>query len=127
MGRCYLPSKWLAERGLDRHSLLDEAHRAELAALAGRLASLAEAYEASARGGVRKLPPRSRWAVLAAASIYGGIAREVVRRGPRAWDSRVVVGKAEKLGYLAGAWREARATPTGPPPPPRNGLWTRPR
>jgi phytoene synthase len=37
--------------------------------------------------------------VLAAAGIYGDIAREVAARGQTAWDRRVVVSTARKLGW----------------------------
>ena len=126
MGRCYLPAEWLGARGLSGADYMHFGHRRSLVAFASRLADLAAAYEQSARGGAQKLPFRSRWAVLSAASIYGGIAGAVVRRGASAWDSRVVIGKPEKLGCLVRAWREARADPF-PAPPPRDGLWTRPR
>jgi len=97
-GRCYLPQDWLDEVGLDA-----PARSPQLASLTQRLATLAAGYEASARIGARKLPFRSRWAVLAAAGIYGDIAREAARRGEAAWDARVVTSKAAKLGWVARA------------------------
>ena len=62
-GRCYLPQDWLDEVGLDAAE-----RSAQLATLIQRLATMAAGYEASARIGARKLPFRSRWAVLAAAA-----------------------------------------------------------
>ncbi len=128
-GRCYLPREWLAEVGLSDEALVraacapvgtpqlgsaplehmqdgDLAWTAvarQLAPLGKRLADMAATYEVSARIGARKLPFRARWAVLAAAGIYGDIAREVARRGEHAWDSRVVTSKAAKLGWVARA------------------------
>jgi phytoene synthase len=93
-GRCYLPVDWLP--GI--RSLA--AHRSELAILIQRLADLAARYEASARIGARRLPFRSRWAVLAAAGIYGGIARKVAVQGEAALDRRVTTGRAAKLGWM---------------------------
>ena len=93
-GRCYLPQDWL-DAGLTH------------AECARRLAVLAAQYESQARIGARKLPFRSRWAVLAAAGIYGGIAREVVRRGSHAWNERVATTKAQKLGWVARALFQA--------------------
>ncbi len=124
-GRCYLPADWLAEVGLDRATLADPAQRAPLASLAARLAARAEAHEASARYGARALSFRSAWAVLAAAAIYGDIARTVRARGARAWDRRVATGGLAKLGRVAGAalvalvrgWRRD---------PGRDGLYLRP-
>ena len=101
------------------------AYRERIGVLARRLAELAGRYEDSARAGAARLPFRSRWAVLAAAGIYGEIAREVAQRGAHAWDRRVVVRKRAKLGHVARAWIEARrGKPAGAA---RDGLWTRPR
>jgi 15-cis-phytoene synthase len=86
-GRCYLPAQWRATQS-----------RAQMAQ---RLATMAEGYEASARIGAKALPFRARWAVLAAAGIYGDIARKVARRGDRAWDTRVYTSSAAKVGWVA--------------------------
>ena len=96
-GRCYLPQAWLEE--------LEESEAVTL--ITRRLADLAGRYEAGARIGARRLPFRSRWAVLAAAGIYGAIAREVARRGEAALDRRVVIGRAAKLGWVFRALRQA--------------------
>lgn len=123
--RCYLPLDWLAEMDIPPGEILKPPYRPRLAVLAKRLADKAEAYEASARSGARMLPFRSAWAVLAAAGIYGGIAREVRSRGATAWDHRVVTSRSDKLlcvfrGALgAGTRRYVRD-------PGREGLWTRP-
>lgn len=127
-GRCYLPADWLAEMDIPPGELLHPAHRPHLALLGQRLASMAARYEESARHGARALAFRSAWAVLAAAGIYGGIARQVAARGERAWDRRVQTGKLAKLGWLVRAagqaslrkwlWRGDKG---------RNGLWVRPR
>lgn len=100
VGRVYLPAKWLEEAGITPDRILAPENRPALAGLAARLGAMAEVHEASARIGARKLRLRQRWAVLSAAGIYGAIAREVVRRGERAWDERVVVSKPAKLGHI---------------------------
>ncbi|MDT9598972.1 phytoene/squalene synthase family protein [Sphingosinicella sp. GR2756] len=123
-GRCYLPVSWLDEHGLCEDGLMEPASRAELAILAARLDALAAVYEDSARVGARRLPFRSRWAVLSAAGIYGAIAREVARRGPAAWDERVRIGKPDKLRHMIAAWREA-GRPAAAAVVARTGLWTR--
>jgi phytoene synthase len=107
VGRIYLPTSWLDEAGIAPDALGRPEHRAALAELAARLARLAEPFEASARIGASRLPPRSRWAVLAAANIYGDIARRVVARGETAWDSRTVVGKRAKLRHVFRAFSSA--------------------
>ena len=125
-GRCYLPVAWLAEMDIPPGEHMKPFYRRRLAVLAKRLATRAEDYEASARVGAAALPFRSAWAVLAAAGIYGDIAREVTARGERAWDHRVVIGKAAKLRWVARALAQARnrGTVTGTRPA---ELWTRPR
>jgi phytoene synthase len=123
-GRCYLPEVWLSEqdirsfRAKSRNggaahegfstSLEANGDREKIASLTRRLAGLAASYEASARIGAQRLPFRSRWAVLAAAGIYGGIAREVARRGEGALDARVTTSRLAKLGWVARAWWSAR-------------------
>ncbi|QLC25753.1 phytoene/squalene synthase family protein [Parasphingopyxis algicola] len=106
-GRCYLPRAWLAGTGIDRDRLLDPAHRPALAELARRLAGRAADYEESARRGTAALPFRSAWAVLAAAGIYGDIARKVAAKGEAALDERVYTTRREKLGWLFKSWRQA--------------------
>jgi phytoene synthase len=93
-GRCYLPQDWL------------DAGMTEVEALR-RLTGLAAHYEESARIGARRLPFRSRWAVLAAAEIYGGIARKVAADPDRALTERVVTGRGEKLASVMRAFGQA--------------------
>jgi phytoene synthase len=95
-GRCYLPLEWLAEQGIAPGEHAKPHHRKALAAMAARLVALVEKHEAAARVGAARLPFRSRWAVLAAARIYGAIGRKVRKRGPAAWDSRTYVPRGEK-------------------------------
>ena len=118
VGRLYLPTEWLGAGGMV------PGDRAALAAIAERLAALVADYEASARIGAARLPFRSRWAVLAAANIYGAIARRVVARGDSAWDSRTIIHKPSKLAFVLKALVQCADHPT---PAERNGLWTRSR
>ena len=127
-GRCYLPEEWLAEVDIPPGEELKPHFRPRLALLARRLAERAGRYEESARHGTPALPFRSAWAVLAAAGIYGDIAREVAARGEHGWDRRVVTSTAAKLGWVAKAFGQAalrkrlwRGDVS------REGLWTRPR
>ena len=123
-GRCYLPRQWLDAEGLVEADLADPVHRAALARLAARLVQLSRPYRRSARVGAARLPMRSRLAVLAADGIYGAIGEQVVVLGERAWDQRVRVSSAGKLGSLGqAALRSLRSAGTAP----RDGLWTRPR
>lgn len=123
-GRCYLPLDWLAEFDIPPGEHMKPPYRDRLAIMAARLADGAERHEASARTGAARLPFRARWAVLAAAGIYGDIARKVRIRGNRAWDRRAVVGKGAKLGWVMRALVQACAAPR--PATKRDGLWSRP-
>ena len=126
--RCYLPEEWLLEMDIPPGEHMRPWARPKLAILARRLAVMAAAYEESARHGTGALPPRAAWAVLAAAGIYGDIAREVARRGEQAWDHRVVTPRGEKLGWVVRAGAQvigrARRWPASAPRP--SHLWTRP-
>ena len=127
-GRCYLPQDWLDEAGIPADDLLAPEYRDRLGALGVRLAERAAAYEASARFGTPALPFRSAWAVLAAADIYGAIARGVAALGPRAWDKRVATSGPAKIAMMGRAWRQALRRRALYPPTQRDpALWTRPR
>ena len=106
-GRCYLPAEWLAEAGIPEGAQGDPAYRQELAGLMQRHIALMEQYEAAARLGAAQLTFRNRWAVLAAARIYGAIGRKVRRRGAKAWKRRARIGKAAKLRHVTAAFFEA--------------------
>lgn len=123
--RCYIPASWLAEAGLTETMLRDAASAPQRAGFAARLVAIADRHEASAKVGAARLPFRCRWAILSAAGIYGGIGREVVRRGDRAWDERVRIPGARKAALALQALI-ASGLP-GPRAVPRDGLWSRPR
>ncbi len=119
-GRCYIPADWLAEFEITKPFVsslvetpgstrlcLDWAQHERMGLVGARLAKMAGEYEASARIGAERLPFRSRWAVLAAAGIYGDIARKVGKRGAGAWDSRVFTSSAGKAGWVAKALMQA--------------------
>jgi len=121
-GRCYLPQEWLAEADIPPGEHMKPEFRAELVALVGRLLDLAEAPEAAARWAANGLRFRQRWAVLAAATIYGAIGRKVRELGPHAWDHRVRIGLFAKLRLVWQAFGDAFKTAPEPEPMPR---WTR--
>lgn len=124
VGRCYLPMEWLAQMDIAPGQHMKPHYRDELARLAKRLADRSEAYEASARIGAIALPFRARWAVLAAAGIYGDIARKVRERGVNAWNNRTFTRKRTKLGWIVrSGWQAVNP----PEETPRDALWTRPR
>ncbi len=124
VGRCYLPEDWIVEADIPPGEHMRPHYRSRVADMAWWLSDMAEDYEASARVGAAKLPFRARWAVLAAAGIYGDIAREVAKRGSAAWNHRVVTTKSAKAAWVAKAWRQAVVN--NPKPQSREGLWQRP-
>ncbi|MBO9722867.1 MAG: phytoene/squalene synthase family protein [Novosphingobium sp.] len=119
-GRCYLPVEWLVEADIPPGEVTKPHYRHALVPMVARACALARDYEASARVGATRLAFRQRWAVLSAANIYGGIAREVERLGAHAWDHRVGTTRSEKLGHVWSALEEARTggEPTGEAPRP---------
>lgn len=121
--RCYLPVDWLVEQDIEPGQHMKPHHRRELAAMAAQLVERMERHEAAARLGAARLPFRRRWAVLAAARIYGAIGREVRARGTAAWDRRVAIGRREKARHIAAAfWEAVKNRPPRPDPMPE---WTR--
>jgi phytoene synthase len=124
VGRCYLPAEWLVREGMSEQQLADPAQRAAVTRMAQRLVAMAEHYRRSARVGAARLPFRSRLAVLSADGIYGAIGERVAALGPRAWDQRVRISGAGKLGLVA---RAALLSLSSGGDAPRAGLWTRPR
>ncbi len=128
IGRCYLPMDWLVEMDIPPGQHMKPPFRSRLTVMARWLGELAQAHQESARLGTPALGFRSAWAVLAAAGIYGGIAREVVERGDHAWDHRASTSKAQKIGWIARAYGQSLARRRLYPPQPRAAeLWTRPR
>jgi 15-cis-phytoene synthase len=124
-GRCYIPDDWLAQLDIEPGEHLRPHNRRKLALIGRWLADEAGQYEASARVGAAYLPFRARWAVLAAAGIYGDIARKVRAASETAWDGRVYTSREEKLRWVARAFWEA--VRNQPAPMSRDGLWTRPQ
>ncbi len=125
VGRCYLPVDWLVEADIQPGEHMRPHFRSRLADMAWWLANMVGEYEASARVGAARLPFRSRWAVLAAAGIYGDIARKVDALDQAAWDHRVMTTKAEKAGWVSRAL--GQATVNRPKLVSREGLWRRPQ
>jgi phytoene synthase len=114
-GRCYLPVEWLAEADIPPGEVTKPHYRHALVPLVARVCELVRVYEASARIGAARLSFRQRWAVLAAARIYGDIAREVESLGAHAWDHRVHIGPVRKASLMIDAFGETRREPAPVP------------
>lgn len=122
-GRVYIPADWLAEAGLAPGEHANPENRFILASIMPKMIALMQKHEDAARLGTRRLRFRSRWAVLAAANIYGAIGRKVLARGQKAWDKRTRVNRLEKAWHVATAFFQAVWNrPSGPAEP---IIWSR--
>ena len=111
--RCYLPLEWLVEADIPPGEQMKPHYRRALVPLVHRMCELEKAYEASARIGAGQLNFRQRWAVMAAAGIYGEIARAVDKAGAHAWDHRLSTSGLAKLWHVAhGLWEAMTPPPT---------------
>lgn len=102
-GRVFLPLAWLREASIPEEELMNPAHRAALVGVVNRLLEHAARKYASGERGLRFLHWRSALAIRVAAGVYSGIGREVLRRGPRAWDDRCFTTKLTKIRLALGA------------------------
>jgi 15-cis-phytoene synthase len=128
VGRVYLPQSWLDEAGIEPRDILQERNRPALHDVVARLLALAEGYYDSGAAGIAHLPARSRWAIATARVVYREIGREVLRRGPRAWDRRVSTSEAQKiLAAVRGVGAVVAVRNFGGAESSRDGLWTRPK
>ena len=118
-GRCYLPVEWLVQADIPPSEHMKPPHRARLVAMVARMCAIANTHARAARVGAASLRFRQRWAILAAARIYGAIARKVAAAGAHAWDHRIHTGRMEKLGHVLAAFMEACL------PAPRVHQWPR--
>lgn len=127
-GRIYLPADWLEGEGISREEIAGPEHREALYRVVDRVLTTADDYYASARHGLTALPFRSAWAIAAARRVYSEIGSVVRQRGPRAWDTRVIVPRRQKLAGAAlalGDVTSAHSLGRLRTPPPRTGLWTK--
>lgn len=126
-GRCYIPLEWLVEMDIEPGQHMRPHYRPRLAVIGKWLAEFAEDYAASARVGAASLPFRARWAVLAAAGIYGDIADKVRDAGTAAWDARIYTSGADKLRWvIRSAVQSARPATLIKNGRTRKGLWSHP-
>lgn len=95
-------------------------------AAATELLDIAETYYQSARTGIKELPFRCAWAIIAALRVYREIGEVLRREGPEAWQGRVGASKRRKMALALSAGRPAAwrmITPTVS----RDGLYERPK
>lgn len=121
-GRCYIPEEWLVEMDIPPGQHMKPQYRDQLVTIARTMTDMAAQHDAAARIGAGHLKFRQRWAILAAANIYGEIGREVAARKHAAWDSRVYTRLPVKIGLVLSALKE---TVFGTYPPLKMPKWTR--
>ena len=126
VGRIYLPEDWLAREGVASGGIAAPEHRAGVAKVAARMFDLADQYYDSAAGGIAALPLRSAWAIATARGVYRSIGRAVLARGTRAWDTRTVTSRVEKMRHAASAGAVAMASRFSRPRSRSPSLWRRP-
>jgi len=97
MGRVYLPADWLAEAGVPAEEIQRPEHSGAVFQVVRRLLAEADKYYDSAIFGLPELGWRSAWGIATARYVYRHVGRLVLKRGPRAWDQRAVVGRGRKL------------------------------
>ncbi len=125
-GRCYLPTRWLAEEGVSLHNYAKPSQRAALGRLAHRVVTAAEPYYQSAREALAGLPLRSAWAIATALGVYRQIGLNVRHAGEHAWSQRQGTTKLEKRIHVltgAGMALSSRFSTLKPRP---DHLWRRP-
>ena len=102
-GRIYLPSEWIPGEVLRRAVAGDPAAGFALEEATRRLLALAERFYAVAFTGMRTLPWRVRWSIMAAALCYRQIGVEVLGDLAASWQRRTVVSLPRKLLLIASA------------------------
>ena len=124
-GRSYLPLAWLRDSDLTLADLCDPGRHDLVFPLVRRLLDTAEPYYASARIGIRALPPRAGWAISTALAVYRDIGRRLSRKGAPGLAQRTRTGRATKLGRILTAtptlmWQGSRNPGSARDP----ALWT---
>jgi phytoene synthase len=126
LGRIYLPAEWLAAEAVPAAGLTAPDHREGVARVAARMLELAERYYESAACGISALPLRCAWAIATALGVYRSIGRSVLARGARAWDTRTVTSRIEKMRHAASGGALAMASRFSEPRSRPRSLWRRP-
>jgi phytoene synthase len=99
-GRCYLPSEWLANEGINSKNMWEIENRAKLWQVELKLLAEAETYYDSGLSGIKFLPLRSALTILIAGKIYRQIGRQNKKLGLASLEIRVSVPLWKKV-FLA--------------------------
>jgi phytoene synthase len=122
MGRVYLPATRLKHHGASAPELLaGDADRVAVARVVAELLDMADVYYASADGGMRYIPARSRLAIVVASKVYRAIGVTLRERGCDALAGRTYVPPINKAGWtLRAVGHMARPHLLGLTPPERH-------
>lgn len=105
MGRIYLPLDELQKVGVSPVSENLMQRPEAVAEVVKKLLDRAEVHYNSGREGLKYLSLRTAFVIASALEIYRAIGIEVRRRGPRAWETRVIVPFSLKCKLLIkSAW-----------------------
>jgi len=106
MGRVYLPQNELAALGVTDPEVANPLFRTAVAHVVRKILREADLRYRSGVQGLSYLPLRSSFAVAMAISVYWQIGKAVEARREKAWDSRTVVSKTQKVFCLlkASGW-----------------------
>lgn len=100
-GRCYLPSQWLEEVGIDAQAFIAQPQPGPgLAEVLKRLLAMADTLYARADAGLTRLPRSCRPGMYAARLLYSAIGDRIERNGYDSVTRRAYVPPAGKLRRL---------------------------
>lgn len=100
MGRIYLPRHLLHLHNISEEDLLNVNTRSRLFQVVTEVIHESEKNYKEAKKGIADLPLRGAFVITFAARLYREINREILRRGERSLDHRVVVPTARKIWLL---------------------------
>lgn len=110
-GRLYLPLEELARHGISEQDLVDRSVNAGSASwrrfMQHQIARARRLYQ-EAWPGIGLLHAEGRFAVMAAAELYGGILREIEANEYDVFTRRAHLGVGQKLARLPSIWLRAR-------------------
>lgn len=125
--RIFVPQELLLANGapIEPDLLMQKQNWPDAHKAAVDLLNVAEAYYASARTGIRDLPFRCAWAIMAALKVYREIGEVLRREGSDAWEGRVGASKRRKIRLALNAGGPALLRNAAKDAP-RNGFYQRP-
>jgi phytoene synthase len=125
-GRLYLPTEDLERFGVTEEQIAQGVVDGRWRDLMRFEIARNRALYAEAWPGIAQLHPDGRFAIAAAARLYGAILEDIERRDYQVFTRRAHVSSAAKLARLPGIWLALRGLQSGTPPDspaPEPGDW----